>query len=344
MRQQTVKILCAAGVGLATSLAFTALTAPRAEAGECLAAPKGPAPAGSHWFYRTDHANKRNCWYVRAKDGSSTAAASSDSTPGGTEVSSNAPAPTSETASADPTAAPVAAANPAPRLTRNAAPPLHPSVANARAEVPEPAPLRDAAAQDSATQFPAPLPSADPANTPQTGAQSGAQIDGTQSSPVDQRWADAHASDATAAASTSDASTKLRTAAQAAIAKGGSPATAALATAESATTLIAALLAALALAGLIVGGLFKLGRREPTIRRDPTGRPDLWSAAAKSAKRDIVGERLTQDLDLSPPMQPIEPPSWIQAARQRQTAVVADHHDGDEIEELLARAQKRPAA
>lgn len=342
MRQQTAKLLCAAGVGLAASLAFTALTAPRAEARECLAAPKGPAPAGSHWFYRTDHANKRNCWYVRAKDGSSVATNSSDSAPDGDESASAAP---SNTASADTTAAPAAAATAPAKLTRNAAVPLHASVANARAEVPtEPAPLRDAAAQDSASQFPAPLPSADPVSSPQTAAPSAApQINAPQGSPIDQRWADAHASDATAAASASEASTKLRTAAQAAIARGGSPATAALATAESATTLIAALLAALALAGLIVGGLFKLGRRDPTVRRDPNGRPDLWSAAAKSAKRDIAGERLTQDLDLSPPMQPVEPPSWIQAARQRQTAV-ASHDGGDEIEELLARAQKRPAA
>jgi hypothetical protein len=341
MRQQTAKILCATGVGLAASLAFTALTAPRAEARECLAAPKGPAPAGSHWFYRTDHANKRNCWYVRAKDGSSVATASSDSAPDGDESASAAP---SNTASADTTAAPAAAATAPARLTRNAAP-LHASVANARAEVPtEPTPLRDAAAQDSASQFPAPLPSADPVSSPQTAAPSAAPlVNAAQGSPIDQRWADAHASDATAAASTSEASTKLRTAAQAAIAKGGSPATAALATAESATTLIAALLAALALAGLIVGGIFKLGRRDPAVRRNHNGRPDLWSAAARPATADHAGERLTQDIDLSPPMQPIQPPSWIQAARQRQTAV-ASHDGGDEIEELLARAQKRPAA
>ncbi|HEV7411174.1 MAG TPA: hypothetical protein VGO01_22050 [Bradyrhizobium sp.] len=33
----------------------------------CLSSPKGTAPKGSHWYYRIDHATKRNCWYVRAE-------------------------------------------------------------------------------------------------------------------------------------------------------------------------------------------------------------------------------------------------------------------------------------
>jgi hypothetical protein len=33
----------------------------------CLSGPKGTAPTGSHWYYRIDHATKRNCWYVRAE-------------------------------------------------------------------------------------------------------------------------------------------------------------------------------------------------------------------------------------------------------------------------------------
>ncbi|HET7887255.1 MAG TPA: hypothetical protein VFL62_13585 [Bradyrhizobium sp.] len=36
----------------------------------CLTSPKGDTPAGSHWRYRIDHANKRNCWYLRREDGS----------------------------------------------------------------------------------------------------------------------------------------------------------------------------------------------------------------------------------------------------------------------------------
>ena len=36
-------------------------------ADNCLTGPKGAAPKGSHWYYRIDHATKRNCWYVRAE-------------------------------------------------------------------------------------------------------------------------------------------------------------------------------------------------------------------------------------------------------------------------------------
>jgi chitosanase len=39
-----------------------------ARADDCLTAPNSPAPAGSHWYYRTDRATQRQCWYVRATD------------------------------------------------------------------------------------------------------------------------------------------------------------------------------------------------------------------------------------------------------------------------------------
>ena len=36
-------------------------------AGDCLAAPKGTAPQGQHWFYRLERSTKRQCWYLRAE-------------------------------------------------------------------------------------------------------------------------------------------------------------------------------------------------------------------------------------------------------------------------------------
>ncbi|MBI5132105.1 MAG: hypothetical protein HZA66_21895 [Rhodopseudomonas palustris] len=338
MRKSTAKILSAAGVGLFASLALTA--APdhaAAQARECLAAPKGPAPAGSHWFYRTDRATKRNCWYVRATGDKAAAPteAAADAASDRPNSAPAAPAARSETASAD-SAAPVAA----PKPVRTTAVRLHSSIANARAEVPEPAPMRDAAATDSAAQFPAPLPTT--TSTQQSASQPTDQAPvATQGSPIDQRWSDAAtAAPAADPASAADASSKLRTAAQAAVAKGGTPATAALSSAGSASTLIAALLAALALAGLIVGGLVKFSRRQPAVRRDLNGRPDIWRDAPRPASDDYAAEPLDLTLDPSPPTQPTEVPAWIRAARQRQTEVKAT----DEIEELLARAQKRPAA
>ena len=36
-------------------------------AGACNAAPKPAAPAGSHWYYRTDRPSGRKCWYLAAE-------------------------------------------------------------------------------------------------------------------------------------------------------------------------------------------------------------------------------------------------------------------------------------
>jgi hypothetical protein len=47
------------GLGVPTNIA---------RADECLAAPNSPAPAGSHWYFQTDRAKQRKCWFLRAKD------------------------------------------------------------------------------------------------------------------------------------------------------------------------------------------------------------------------------------------------------------------------------------
>ena len=36
---------------------------------DCLSSPKAETPPGSHWRYHIDHANKRNCWYLRRDGG-----------------------------------------------------------------------------------------------------------------------------------------------------------------------------------------------------------------------------------------------------------------------------------
>jgi hypothetical protein len=53
-----------AGVSLATMA-----RGETANAEGCLSTPKGETLSGSHWYYRIDHANKRNCWYLRREDG-----------------------------------------------------------------------------------------------------------------------------------------------------------------------------------------------------------------------------------------------------------------------------------
>ena len=55
-------------IGALASITLVIATNGVARATEaCLSGPKGAAPNGSHWYYRIDHATKRNCWYTRAE-------------------------------------------------------------------------------------------------------------------------------------------------------------------------------------------------------------------------------------------------------------------------------------
>src|SRR6478735_8581715 len=78
MSNRTAKFLSAlfasvlAGVPLGTMP-----QGPANAAEECLAAPKGASPEGSHWYYRIDHATKRHCWYLGQRDKHAQAAARS---------------------------------------------------------------------------------------------------------------------------------------------------------------------------------------------------------------------------------------------------------------------------
>ncbi len=88
-------------VGALASVTLVIATNGVAHATEtCLSGPKGAAPKGSHWYYRIDHATKRNCWYVRAEGDKPVASQNS----------------------------PLSQVSPQPET------PLQPSVANARAE------------------------------------------------------------------------------------------------------------------------------------------------------------------------------------------------------------------
>lgn len=54
------------GVALA-SFTSGGLTIHTARADECLTAPTGKTPQGSHWYYRTDRVHNRKCWFVRSE-------------------------------------------------------------------------------------------------------------------------------------------------------------------------------------------------------------------------------------------------------------------------------------
>jgi hypothetical protein len=98
------------------------MNAARAE--ECLAAPNAATPKGGHWYYHTDRAKHRKCWYLVTPDGSQPNAAAqttSATTPAAHVTAVKKPAsapagatkPTSHAASAPPL--PAAKAQPAPK-------------------------------------------------------------------------------------------------------------------------------------------------------------------------------------------------------------------------------------
>ena len=65
-------------VGLPLVMLARAETAP---VDNCLSSPKNETPTGSHWYYRIDHVNKRNCWYLRQEGGGVAQAAPQPSVP-----------------------------------------------------------------------------------------------------------------------------------------------------------------------------------------------------------------------------------------------------------------------
>src|SRR5215467_9512703 len=48
-------------------VAIILATAPAQAAADCVPAPGLQAAQGSHWYYRTDHATGRKCWYVSSE-------------------------------------------------------------------------------------------------------------------------------------------------------------------------------------------------------------------------------------------------------------------------------------
>jgi hypothetical protein len=77
MTNRTTKVASAILIGSLAGALLTVEVAPLHAADNCLSGPKGAAPKGSHWYYRVDHATKRNCWYVRAEGGQARSANSS---------------------------------------------------------------------------------------------------------------------------------------------------------------------------------------------------------------------------------------------------------------------------
>jgi hypothetical protein len=128
----------------------------------CLSGPKGPVPAGGHWYYRVDRATKRNCWYIGEDKNKAARAAPKDS---------------SATASASPPAVPEAAVPVWPQQNING----RKSIADARAELTAPQARVEELSEPPTTGA---LPAAGAANSQAATAPDPA----SPSSPIASRW------------------------------------------------------------------------------------------------------------------------------------------------------------
>ena len=68
MQNRTAKFVSAIFASLLAGMPLTTVSLGAAPAADdCLSKPKGLAPEGSHWYYRVDRANQRQCWYLGAE-------------------------------------------------------------------------------------------------------------------------------------------------------------------------------------------------------------------------------------------------------------------------------------
>jgi hypothetical protein len=150
----TLLVWWCAGVGVPTNTA---------RADDCLTAPNSPAPAGSHWYFRTDRAKQRNCWYLHTPDQPPQPAAAqaiSDAPPATHTIAFKKPATASPSAPSVNTSPGDSAAPPLPPVKPQGAP-----MSSATTDQP----VRQSAQEgSSATSIPdAPAPQANPSSSTQ---------------------------------------------------------------------------------------------------------------------------------------------------------------------------------
>lgn len=222
----------------------------------CQSAPKGTAPAGSHWFYHLDRSTQKKCWYLgdaKNKVVAKTATA---------QQQQPAAAPDTATADAQPPQSQPAPPQPAMRK----------SVADAHAEWPSPQAAAAPVAPPAAGQADGAAAATDPA----------ASGTNAQASDVNARWLDAssmagtngtrHAADQPTVVAQADA-TPQQAAAPAVAAPVAAEASAEKSS-SSTQMLLIVMVGALALAGLVSALVFRLTR----TRTPPYEISDEWRA------------------------------------------------------------------
>lgn len=361
MSNRTVAIAFAAITGCVSIFSISPLAAAPAEpesaakpADECLAAPKATTPAGAHWYYRIEKGTRRKCWYLADE--------------GGKTRKTAAPASASSDAAEEGVSSPTKI-TPAARQEASRKP-IQKSVANARAE------LRAGSEDDPAlaetTWPPMPTASAD-ADTRKddqaAAAPPASAADNRQNTNIATRWPEpmavASAADQPAAApvqpvQTAQALTPERLAATGAASQAQTPAAAPAASTDAATKqaqkpaatdtdeglsvriLLSLLVGVLALAAILGPLLFKYFRPKPREdERTYVQRRPIWDL-------NESGRPFSQDYPpLADDRHYADEPRYGRAlpeARVLDTDARVLDTEVDEIEELLSRAAKRPAA
>ncbi len=138
-------LLAATAFAVLASAGFGAGSA-RAQSAACLATPTGAAPAGTHWFYKTDPTTHQKCWYTRSQEQAAAAPPAETAPARSVPERGDAANPDSDAATPEESPAPVA-------LAPTAAPPVHD-----RAAPPAPAAPRRALSPIARV----PVPTADP--------------------------------------------------------------------------------------------------------------------------------------------------------------------------------------
>lgn len=264
-----------------TTSAEAAVQTPLAAADNCLTAPKGPTPAGSHWYYRLDRVTKRQCWYLReegdATDEKFARAAPPASAPASASTTDEpTPAPQQRSigrrsvsdARAEWVAQPRADENPPARIERTAAtaapaPIVEPN--NARPAMPNvlaPAPLSSMRWNEAATT----RASVNPTDNIQLAAATPPAAQLAQAEEAQQQPMQPIMADQVNPAATTDAAPAKPTA--------------------SLQKLLGVMAAALALAGLIVSAVVRIGRLRArrAMRRKRRAMWDSAKAANSNAK------------------------------------------------------------
>ena len=174
MSNRSAKFASALVAGILAGVNFSAMaqnaaTSAQAKPAEtktadnCQSAPKGAAPAGSHWYYHLDRAKKTKCWYLGEAKNKSAKNATAQQQPAAPETTAAAATP------------PQPPAQPQPQQPQ---PAMSKTVADAHAEWPSPQattmPAPATEADQAGSTMPAPAPNA-PGMSAGTDAQSSAR-------------------------------------------------------------------------------------------------------------------------------------------------------------------------